>query len=860
MQEITLAEIWPQIKPLIDEGCSLMPVWDKDDGVKRSKAPSMRTWKQLQETRMTEGELFQAMATYNTNAVAVITGEISGRLELIDIDSKYEPGVDALLLKDIKEIYPNLYPLLRIHRTPSGGYHIIYRIDDHEVEGNQKLAGREATDEEKKAQRDRGLKKISNEVNFLETRGEGGYFLYPPSLGYHVVQDVPIPQLTWEERCSLINLCRSYDRLTKIAPTPKPTRKEDDFYTENPFEDFNYNCDPVALLQEFGWSKIRRENNKFIWFTRPGKDSGVSASWNKEKGVFFIFTSSTELNPNRGYNPATILVELRFNGDKKEAFKHLVKSGYGKVKRQAEQAVIKRAALEGRAAVPENFSEEAKKDFQALCEKYQSEHPYGVFWEFNKQGDYVINIENLLSIAVELGFRSYYTGVVQINQKFIEKVNDVYFFDTMKEYIKDEDPKVEIELKNVYEKFLKTYGTFITQKRLQAFDSDDVLIDTNDTCYKFYANCYVEITAENIKIREYNDCNGFVWSDKVLPRDYNVEHKASDLYKTYLINSTSTTGALEANVKNTIGWLCHDYNSPARVYIIVMTETVLDPKEGGGSGKNIFANLLSHVIGMSTASGSMVKWDDKFFAVWSPGDRIYFIPDLPKQVDWAFLKNAIENPLVNKKYDREITVGIDQAPKLLFNTNFSYADTDGGIKRRIRPIEFTPFYTLNGGVDAVHGKLFPSTGGFKGDWTAEDWKGFDDMILHCIQYNLSNNGRLDKVDLSETGWIKKFIGMYGEDNYDFIRDRIVDWTLSEYVKVNDFQLEYDNYITALKERYKLGKKKLMSAVRDFCEYHNIVFEQGVQKRMAHENFRAHTFVGDAKQFMQPDDDDDGVPF
>lgn len=859
MEEIKLADVWSEIKTLIADGFSLMPVRDKDEGDKKAKTPCLASWKHLQTQRMSEGDLFQAMATYNTAAVAVVTGEISGRLELIDIDSKYEPGIDALLLKDIKEIYPELYPLLRIHKTPSGGYHIIYRIEDHDVEGNQKLAGRDATEEEKKAQRAKGAKRITNQVNFLETRGEGGYFLYPPSMGYSTVQDVSVPMLTWEERCSLINLCRSYDRLTKIAPTPKPTKKEDDWYTTNPFEDFNHNCDPVALMEEFGWKRMRHENNRFIWFTRPGKDTGVSASWNKEKGVFFVFTSSTELDSNRGYNPASILAELRFDGDKKKTFRHLVDNGYGTVKKQVEQAVIKRAALEGRADVPANFSEEAREGFKVLAEKYKTDHPYGIFWEYNKQGDFVINIENFLSVAVELGFRSYHTGVVQINAPWVDKVDDVYFFDTMKEYIKDDNGDTEIEVKNVYEKFLKTYGTFITTKRLQAFDNSEILHDTGDACYKFYANCYVEITASKIKINTYDSCNGYIWSDKMLEREYHTDKQASDLYKQYLINSTSTTGALEASVKNTIGWLCHDYNSPARIYIIVMTETVLDPKEGGGSGKNIFANLLSHVTGMSTASGSMVKWDDKFFAVWNPGDRIYFIPDLPKQVDWAFLKNAIENPLVNKKYDREITVGVEHAPKLLFNTNFSYADTDGGIKRRIRPIEFTPFYTLHGGVDAVHGKLFPSTGGFKGDWTAEDWKGFDDMILHCIQCNLSNNGRLDKVDLSETGWIKKFIGMYGEDNYDFIRDRIADWTLSEHVKVNDFQLEYDNYIAALKERYKLGKKKLLSAVRDFCEYHKISFEQGVQKRIAHENFRAHVFSGDAGQFMQPEEDD-GIPF
>ncbi|EFK57332.1 bifunctional DNA primase/polymerase [Sphingobacterium spiritivorum] len=857
-EQIRMATLWPQIKQLIDDGCSLIPVRDKDEGERPAKTPCISAWKQYQTERMDEGALWQAMQTYGTSAVAVVTGEVSGRLELIDIDSKYEPGIEALVLKDIEKLYPDLYPILRIHATPSGGRHIIYRIEDGDVEGNQKLAGREATEAELQDQRKKGRKRLSTQVNFLETRGEGGYFLYPPSMGYSVIQDVPIPQLTWEERCGIINLCRSYNRLVKIEPTPKPTKKEDDWYTTNPFEDFNENCDPVQLIEEFGWKRTKHFSDRFFWFTRPGKDKGVSASFNRSKRVFYIFTSSTELEPTRGYNPASILAELRHGGNKKEAYHDLVKSGYGKVKRQIEQAVIKKAAIKG-TGIPSNFSDEAKADHIQLAEKYNEDHPHGTFWEYNKQGDFVINLENLLTVAVELGFRSFNGTVVQVNGKFVTTVDDIYFFDTIKDYIKEDNEDVAIEIKNVYERFLKTYGSFITSKRLAAFDDEDILTDSADACYKFYANCFVEITASKIRIKPYEELSGYVWSHKMLDREYHIERQSSNLYEQYLINSTSVTGKIDPHVKNIIGWLCHDYNSAARLYMVVMTERVLDPKEGGGSGKNIFAGLLANVIGMSTASGSMVKWDDKFYAVWKPGNRLYFVPDLPKVIDWTFLKNAIENPLINKKYDREISINMQETPKLLLNTNYSFADVDGGLKRRIRIVEFTDYYTINGGVDTVHGKLFPAPGS-KGDWAQEDWKGFDDMILHCIQHNLAANGKIESVDLSETGWIKKFITMYGEDNYDFIRDNIQNWVKSDYVKASDFQVQYDNHISELKERYKLGKKKLMSAVKEFCERYDINFEQSMVKRIAHETVRTHIFTGNWEQFNVYLDEDDGIPF
>src|SRR5690606_41944936 len=53
-------------------------------------------------------------------------------LELIDIDSKYYEGISIKLFKEIKSLRPDLYDKLRVHKTPSGGYHILYRIADGE--------------------------------------------------------------------------------------------------------------------------------------------------------------------------------------------------------------------------------------------------------------------------------------------------------------------------------------------------------------------------------------------------------------------------------------------------------------------------------------------------------------------------------------------------------------------------------------------------------------------------------------------------------------------------------------------------------------------------------------------------------
>jgi len=844
---VELGKVWGEISDLVKDGISLIPVREEGDNTRPAKTP-YGSWTEYQQRIADEGELWAIMEAKNTTAIAAVCGSVSGNLECIDIDSKYNPGIDATLLSDINKFYPQLSVRLRIHCTPSGGYHIIYRIKDHNTEGNLKLAGRMKTEEELHTDYCSGKRKPTKSVNFLETRGEGGYFLFPPSLGYTIHQANPIPLIMWEERCSLINLCRSYCEVTKVAATPQPSKAQNDFYTTNPFEDFNYRCDPVQLMESQGWSFLR-ENTKFIWFTRPGKDQGVSASFNTEKRIFYIFTSSTDLESTRGYNPSTLYAEFTHSGDKKAAFRALVQDGFGKVKRSVEQSIVKKAVINGQAAVPPNFSDEAKQHFAQLQEQFTEQHPYGIFWEYDDKGKFKIGHEDFLQVAKSLGFRYHQNNAVQINHKFIEQVTLIEFFDSMKGYIQEEEAKDYTDICSAFEKFIQSSGKFIVENRLEKFDDTDCIQDSADTCYKFYDNVAIRITASSITKIDYNDIDGYIWADKMLGRDYIDDTiTASPLYENYLKNATGTQdGKVKDNVRSIIGYLTHDFNSPVSLYIIVMTEMVNDVKKGGGSGKNIFINVLKKFVGVSTASGSMVKWDDKFYAVWNERSRIYFIPDIPKRVPWSMLKSAIEDPLVNKKYKSEFSVPIEQAPKLVFNTNFSYEDDDGGLRRRIRHVEFTDYYTIHGGVDVVHGKLFPD--GF----SKEDMKGFDDFILSSIQYHLKEGCKIQKEDLSQNGWDKKFMNQFGDKTLEFFLDNIHIWLKSDYVEVSNFQKAYDEYVaTDLKEKYKLSQRTLNAALVEFCDRYSIKFQQSVVKRLAHQTRRVHIFDGtfEGEQFFE----------
>lgn len=179
----------------MNAGLSFIPVGN-------DKKPWIRSWEEYQYRRPEPDEI-QDMNFRDAPGVAIICGDVSGGVEVIDFDTKNDPkGTiwrefgDLAKEKKIDDILRNL----TIQSTKSGGYHILYKCPK---------PGRS----EKLAVHDSGKP-------IIETRGNGGYVVTYPTDRYQLLQgDITnIQSISQGERDRILEVCKMLNR--KDAPQP----------------------------------------------------------------------------------------------------------------------------------------------------------------------------------------------------------------------------------------------------------------------------------------------------------------------------------------------------------------------------------------------------------------------------------------------------------------------------------------------------------------------------------------------------------------------------------------------------------------------------------------------------------------
>lgn len=329
-------------------GCSVIPV-----RADRTKKPLIGQWHEFMEQAAAESTVWIWFNQMPHAGIAVICGQVSGNLEMLELEGRATSGdhiskiLDECSKRHVRQLFEDLLTYGYAEWTPSGGLHILYRIEGQPVPGNQKVARRPATQEEVDEELATGkpLEQINKIKVLSETRGEGGYTVVAPSTGhvYHPGDSWSvcagrigeITTITWRDREAIVEAIHAaLDEMpAPAAPAPRPMASTLlPGRSDRPGDDFTNRATWNEILEPHGWTVSHHSGHTTYW-VRPGKDrrDGYSATTGRasDGDRLYVFSSSTVFPTEEPINKFAAYAILEHHGDFAAAARELGRRGYG---------------------------------------------------------------------------------------------------------------------------------------------------------------------------------------------------------------------------------------------------------------------------------------------------------------------------------------------------------------------------------------------------------------------------------------------------------------------------------------------------------------------------------------------------
>lgn len=185
-----------------------------------------------------------------------------------------------------------------------------------------------------------------------------------------------------------------------------------------------------------------------------------------------------------------------------------------------------------------------------------------------------------------------------------------------------------------------------------------------------------------------------------------------------------------------------------------------------------------------------------------------------------FLKEPSTGSAILKKlFKDEVVIGVEDMCKFVVNTNYSFEVSDGGLRRRLIPVEFTDYFTKKGGVDVEFGVHFP-----KG-WSLVDWTGYDNFIAQCIQDWLAGGLKLYAPALTEGGWHKQFEQTWGQVITGIIEEYFDSWMFIGKVRNDAMKANIDEYFRENNTpmNYRPAMARVTAGIKEWALHHKKQF-------------------------------------
>ena len=445
------------------------------------------------------------------------------------------------------------------------------------------------------------------------------------------------------------------------------------------------------------------------------------------------------------------------------------------------------------------------------------------------------NIDKLkfLNVLYYLGFRRYdHQGqaifVQIINHRIIKKVSETNIADTFFNYLRDtytDDNMPEgVSVDDLENCILNQLQRLFSRDFLYRLISRDEIIfsrDTQKSKFLYFKNCFVEVTKNGFKHKDYKHLEGHIWETELIQREFKPADSKPSYYSQF-INKVCADDEMRINsLKSIVGYCLHDYHQDkARGIIFTDSKISADDEPNGRTGKTLFCKALGMILCPdpdNTVNTTFCELNGKDFDPRNKNKyqtanidtKLIVLNDVRRHFDIEILFNDVtEGVTVEKKNQHPFRIKV----KFIVTTNKTIKVEGESAKDRFIEFEFSDYFNKSRSPKDVFNHWF-----FR-DWDAKEWNRFDCFMIECIQvYFLSGLQEAKSINLNE----RKLQEQTSPEFLEWINQAFVQKQISDNIKdIETISIKqwHEDFISVYPDFTKIQQAKFSRWVTYWTRY------------------------------------------
>ena len=564
---------------------------------------------------------------------------------------------------------------------------------------------------------------------------------------------------------------------------------------------------------------VLKETNEIIerllkWWTR---DFGLIKG-RRNNNLFILASSFNEYGVNQYVAESTILSQIVAGSMPEKEVENVIKSAYKSrhlfgTKYFEDRKTFRQIETQVKRGVPIEKIQDAipQADTQTI-EAIKKSSKDIIFWFIveTRSGERVVidNVQLKLFLEKE-GFFKFYQDksetpiFINIDENIVRNCSATKIKDFVLNYLFDRNElQVWNYLASTTKYFTDVYLSFLESIELQ------MMKDAKDTVYLYFQNGVVEVKKDSHKLLDFMDCEGYVWEDQIIKREYKKTDNDSNDFKQFVHRISADETKRIKTMESTLGYLMSSHKDKTdQKSIIFNDQEISDGNPNGGSGKSLLLTALGQFKKLVTIDGKSFDANKSDFVYQRVNldTQVLAFDDVKRKFNFESLFSLItEGITVNRKNKDEIFIPFESSPKIIITTNYVIDGAGTSHDRRRHEVELFQYFNQFRTPLEEFGKLLFD------QWNTEEWHKFDLYMINCCKLFL-NFGLMKPESINAN--TKRLIQSTSKDFFDWIIDESLPHNCKVYTSeiVDDFKKEFSDFS-------KISNQRFISWVKNYCNF------------------------------------------